>query len=145
MISDRRADADRKVLVKGLGENLLPTTQAWRPRRPGPPVAAPGTGHSHTNLLCYLGPGQTPVTEIQDLLCRRGMCGRTPRMHGDAGTLELLADRAPMNAQLGTDLAQGPTLAVQVGCTLNVHRDTVASLSRCVGSFRFSVEAGDTG
>jgi hypothetical protein len=34
-----------------------------------------------------------------------------------------------MNAQLGTDLAQAPTLAVQVGRTLNVHRDTVASLS----------------
>jgi hypothetical protein len=26
-----------------------------------------------------------------------------------------------MNAQLGTDLAKGPILAVQVGCTLNVH------------------------
>ena len=26
-----------------------------------------------------------------------------------------------MNAQLGTDLAQGPALGVQVGCTLNVH------------------------
>jgi hypothetical protein len=25
------------------------------------------------------------------------------------------------DAQLGTDLAQGPALAVQVGCTLNVH------------------------
>jgi hypothetical protein len=41
--------------------------------------------------------------------------------HGDAGPQELLADRAPMDAQLGTDLAQGPTLGVQVGCTLNVH------------------------
>ena len=44
--------------------------------------------------------------------------------------LELLADRAPMNAQLGTDLAQGPALGVQVGCTLNVHGATVTSLSR---------------
>ena len=35
-----------------------------------------------------------------------------------------------MNAQLGTDLAQGPALGVQVGCTLNVHRATVTSLSR---------------
>jgi hypothetical protein len=34
------------------------------------------------------------------------------RTHGDAGTLELLADRAPMNAQLGTDLAQRSTLRV---------------------------------
>jgi hypothetical protein len=44
-----------------------------------------------------------------------------------------LADRAPMNAQLGTDLTEGPTLDVQVGCTLNVHCDTVATLTRCLG------------
>ena len=56
------------------------------------------------------------------------MSGRTAATHGDAGTLELLADRAPVNAQLGTDLAQGPALAVQVGCTLNVlrHRNDAA-------------------
>jgi hypothetical protein len=36
----------------------------------------------------------------------------TAATHGDAGTLELLADRAPMNAQLGTDLAQRSTLRV---------------------------------
>ena len=53
------------------------------------------------------------------------MSRRTAATHGDAGTLELLADRAPMNAQLGTDLAQGPALGVQVGCTLNVHGATV--------------------
>jgi hypothetical protein len=29
MVSDRRSDADREVLVKGLGENLLPSTRAW--------------------------------------------------------------------------------------------------------------------
>jgi hypothetical protein len=40
----------------------------------------------------------------------------------------MLADRAPRNAQFGTDLAQRPTLGVQVGCTLNVHGATVASL-----------------
>jgi hypothetical protein len=40
--------------------------------------------------------------------------------------LELLADRAPMNAQLVTDLApRRPTPGVQVGCTLNVHSATV--------------------
>ena len=33
------------------------------------------------------------------------------------------------NAQLGTDLAHGPALGVQVGCTLNVQGDTVMSLS----------------
>jgi hypothetical protein len=31
-----------------------------------------------------------------------------------------------MNAQLTTNLAQGPTMGVQVGCTLNVHGATVA-------------------
>jgi hypothetical protein len=50
------------------------------------------------------------------------------------------------HAQLGTDLAQSPTLGVQVGCTLNVHRATVAAQSTktwsavlvigCVGSAR---------
>ena len=59
-----------------------------------------------------------------------GMSRRTAATHGDAGTAKLLADRAPMNAQLGTDLAQGPTLGVQVGCTLNVHGATVTSLGR---------------
>jgi hypothetical protein len=29
MISDRRSNANRKILVKGVGENLLPTAQAW--------------------------------------------------------------------------------------------------------------------
>jgi hypothetical protein len=32
-----------------------------------------------------------------------------------------------MNAQLGTDLAQGPALGVQGGCTLNIHRATVTN------------------
>jgi hypothetical protein len=53
------------------------------------------------------------------------MSGSTPATHGDARTLQLLPNRAPMNPQLGTDLAQGPTLGVQVGCTLNVHSITV--------------------
>jgi hypothetical protein len=55
------------------------------------------------------------------------MSGSTARTHSDAGTLKLLADRAPMNAQLSTNLAQRPALVVQVGCTLNVHRATVAA------------------
>jgi hypothetical protein len=37
--------------------------------------------------------------------------------HGDAGTPKLLAHRGLGNAQLGTDIAQVPTLCVQVGCT----------------------------
>jgi hypothetical protein len=38
-----------------------------------------------------------------------------------------LADGARMNAQLGTDLAQGPALGV-LGCTLNVHEGDDRSL-----------------
>jgi hypothetical protein len=29
MISDGRSDANRKVLIKGVGQDLLPTAQAW--------------------------------------------------------------------------------------------------------------------
>jgi hypothetical protein len=58
------------------------------------------------------------------------MSGRGTATHRDAGALELFADRAPMNAQLGTNLAQCLALGVQVGCTLNVHRATVTSLRR---------------
>jgi hypothetical protein len=57
------------------------------------------------------------------------MSGWADRTHGDAGTLELLADCAPMNAQLGSNLAEGPTLGAQVARMLNVHRATVTSLS----------------
>jgi hypothetical protein len=46
------------------------------------------------------------------------MCGGTAATHHDAGTTKLMGRR---DAQLGTDLAQGPTLGVQVGCPLNVH------------------------
>ena len=60
------------------------------------------------------------------------MSGSTARTHSDAGTLELLADRAPMNAQLSTNLAQRLALGVQVGCTLNVHRATVAAHAKAV-------------
>jgi hypothetical protein len=66
---------------------------------------------------------------------------RTARTHGDAGTSELLADRAQMNAQFGADLAQGPTLGVQVGRTVNVHRATVTSLSAASGSSGFAEES----
>jgi hypothetical protein len=63
--------------------------------------------------------------------------------HGDTGPLELLADRAPMNAQLGTDLAQGPALGVQVGCTLNIHGGTVTGRSAASGSFGLRRSPGD--
>ena len=69
MISDGCTDANREVLVKGVGKNLLPTAQASGLRRPGPPVAAPGTRNRHTDLFCYLIPGQPFVTQLPDLLC----------------------------------------------------------------------------
>jgi hypothetical protein len=118
MISDRRPDANGKILVECVGEQLLPTAQAWGPRRPGPPVAAPSTRSRHTDLLCHLIPGQALVPELQDLLRRRGVSPRTAATQRDASPLELLADRAPMNAQLDTNLTEGPTLGVQVGCML---------------------------
>jgi hypothetical protein len=49
------------------------------------------------------------------------MSRRAAASHGHAGAIELMADGSPGNAQLRTDLAQSPTLGVQVGCTLNVH------------------------
>jgi hypothetical protein len=71
---------------------------------------------------------------------------RTAPTQSDASRLELLADRAPMNAQFGTDLSQGPALGVQVGCAVNVHGVTVTAQSPktwsavlvigCVGSAR---------
>ena len=129
MISNGRSDANRKVLIKGVGENLLPTAQAWGLWRPGPPVAAPGTGNRHIDLLGHLSPGQALVTQLQDLLCGGGMSRSTAATHGDAGTAKLIAHRGRRDAQLGTDLAQGPALGVQVGCTLNVHRATVTALN----------------
>jgi hypothetical protein len=100
-----------------------------------PSVATPCTGDRHADLLCYLWPSQALVTKLHYQLRGGGIGGRTAATHGDAGPLELLANRAPMNAQLGADLAQGLTLAVQVGCTLNVHRATVTSRSAASGSF----------
>ena len=77
MISDGRPNANREVLVKGVGENLLPTAQPWEPWRPCPPVAAPGTGNRHIDLFCHLTPGQALVTQVHDLIGGGGMCGRT--------------------------------------------------------------------
>jgi hypothetical protein len=41
VISDGCPYANRKVLIKGVGENLLPSAQSWRLRRPGSPVTTP--------------------------------------------------------------------------------------------------------
>jgi hypothetical protein len=143
MINDGRSDPNGMVLVKGVSKNLLPTAQWWRLCRPSPAVAAPGTRSGHADLFCHLTPGQALIMKLQDLLCGGGMSGRGAATHGDAGALELFADRAPMNAQLGADLAQGPALGVQVGGSLNVHGDTVASRSAASGSFGLRRSPGD--
>jgi hypothetical protein len=55
------------------------------------------------------------------------MSGRTAATHNDSCAAKLLAHRRRREAQLSTDPAQRPALGVQVGCALNVHRDTVTS------------------
>jgi hypothetical protein len=82
-------------------------------------VAAPGTGNRHVGLFCHLRPGQTSVTQLHDLL--RGRQDE-PENRRDASVHrhdQAARSRWPRDAQLRTDLAQGPTLGVQVGCTLN--------------------------
>ena len=76
---------------------------------------------------------------------RAGMprTGGDARSYGDAGTVKLIAHGGPGNAQLSTDLAQTPTLGVQVGCTRNIHRDTVASRGAASGSFGLRRSPGD--
>ena len=65
-------DSNRQVLVKGVGENLLPTAQAWGLWPPGPPVATPGPGNRHIDLFGHLIPRQALFTKLHDLLCRAG-------------------------------------------------------------------------
>jgi hypothetical protein len=63
---------------------------------------------------------------------RAGMprTGGDARSYGDAGTVKLIARGGPGNAQLSTDLAERPTLGVQVGRMPYPHRATVTSPSR---------------
>jgi hypothetical protein len=58
MISDGCTYANRKLFIKCVGENVLPTAHAWRLWRPSPAVAAPGTGYRHIDLFGNLTPGQ---------------------------------------------------------------------------------------
>jgi hypothetical protein len=133
MISDCRSDTSGKVLVKGVGEHLLPTAQPWASaagpsysgsRHQKPSYRPPWPPRSRSSL-CHGAPGSA--------LWRRDERGTT-RPHGDAGTLELSANGAPMNAH-GADLAQGQALGVQVSCRLNVHGATVTSRSAASGWF----------
>jgi hypothetical protein len=79
MISDGSKDTNGKVLVKGVGENLLPTAQTGGLCRQGFPLAAPGTGDSHIDLFGHLSPGQALITELQDLLCGDRVAGGPPK------------------------------------------------------------------
>jgi hypothetical protein len=85
MISNGCTDANGKVLVEGVGENLLPTAQACRLWRPGPAIAAPSTRDRHIDVLCDLTPGQPSVTKLEDLLRRRRM-RRSAATHCDTST-----------------------------------------------------------
>jgi len=71
------------------------------------------------------------------------MCGRTGATHPDPGAAQLIAKGGLREAQLGTDLAQRPALGVQLGRSLNVHRDTVTSRSAASGSFGLRRSLGD--
>jgi hypothetical protein len=68
-----------------------------------------GTGSKHQkrsyHLLGHLSPGQALGTKLKDLLSGDGMRRRSATSQSDAGAVELLAERAPMNAQLDADLA----------------------------------------
>ena len=141
--------------MRGVSPSTLPTDPTRRGSRSGASGAlrAYGNGvarqisHAYRSLLISrLGrdnnspgsdTGSNSSLNAEYVVIRNGdnvshsisgrMSRRSAVTHSDAGTLELMADGAPMNAQLGTDLAQGPTLGVQVGCTLNVHGATVTA------------------
>ena len=77
MISDGRSNTNGRVPIKGVGEQLLPTPQAWGLWRPGSSVAAPGTGDRHIDLFCYLIPSHALVTKFHNLLRGGWMSART--------------------------------------------------------------------
>jgi hypothetical protein len=77
MINDGCPDPDRKILIEGVGEHLLPSPRLLGLWCPGPTVAAPGTRDRHIDLFCHLTPGQALVTKLHDLIGGGGMCGRT--------------------------------------------------------------------
>jgi hypothetical protein len=85
MIGNGRSDADRKMLIKRVGQHLLPTAQARGLGWPGPPIAAPYTGNRHIDLFGHLTPGQALITQFHDLLCGCRMCG-SATAHSDPGT-----------------------------------------------------------
>jgi hypothetical protein len=91
MISHCRTDANCKVLVKRVGEHLLPTAQGWGLWPPGFPVATPGTGNRHIDLFSFSFPGQPSVTQLHDLIGGGGVSGRAAATHRDTGLAKLMA------------------------------------------------------
>jgi hypothetical protein len=77
MISDRCPYANGMVLIKSVGENLLPTAQRWGLGRPSSLVPAPGAGDGHIDLLGHLTPSQALITKLENLLGGGGMSWRT--------------------------------------------------------------------
>jgi hypothetical protein len=69
MISDGCTNANRKVLVQGVGDHLLPTAQAWRLRRSGPPIAAPAAPGSAQRLELVV----SDIDAAREELIRRGV------------------------------------------------------------------------
>ena len=51
MISTECPYANRKILIKSLGEDLLPSAQPGPNWRPGPSVAAPDAGNRYIDLF----------------------------------------------------------------------------------------------
>ena len=132
MINDSCSNTDRKVLVKRLDENLLPSAQARRLWWPGLLVATPCPGNSHVDPFRHLSLGQTLVTQVEDLLGGGWVRRCADGTHGDTGATEMIMNNIRSNVQLCADLAQGPALGIQLCCTLNVHRTTC----KCSGHLR---------
>jgi hypothetical protein len=138
MIDDGRSNTDRKVLVKRLCEHLLPSAQMRRLWRPGFPVTTPRPGNSHIDPFCHFSPGQTLVTQVEDLFGGGWVRACADRTHGDTGVTKMIMDHVRSNAHLGADLAQSPALGVQLCRALNVHGATLNELRQ---SSAFVVEA----
>jgi hypothetical protein len=115
MISYGRSDANGKVLVECVGENLLPTAQARRPFVAG--LSGSDSMHQSESYLPVLRPRSSSGLghEVPGSVVWRW---DGPEVRRDAWKRQPgEADGPPWsgNAQLGTDLAQTPTLGVQVG------------------------------
>jgi len=92
------SDANRKVLIKCVGENLLPAAQTCGLWRLSPLVAAPGTKNRHVDLFRHFIPGQALITKLHDLLCGGGVSRMAAATHDDAGLAKLMTHRAVQGA-----------------------------------------------